>query len=119
LFINATLKISPEPSHTAALMQMSREIIQTQCLSVERIRASEHVLASAAQPDMTQHGIKEDDWPATFAEVAHAGILVIGTPIWLGERSSVCSSVIERLYAQLAQRPGSSVPTRGVNRERW
>lgn len=103
LFINATLKISPEPSHTAALMQMSQEIMEAQGLAVERIRASDHVLAPGVQPDMTQHGIAEDDWPALFAKVARADILVIGTPIWLGEKSSVCSRIIERLYAQSAQ----------------
>ncbi len=27
-----------------------------------------------------------------------ADILVLGTPIWLGEKSSVCTKVIERLY---------------------
>ena len=32
-----------------------------------------------------------------------ADIVIIGTPIWLGERSSVCTRVIERLYAQSGQ----------------
>ena len=28
-----------------------------------------------------------------------ADILVLGTPIWLGEKSSVCTQMIERLYS--------------------
>ncbi|MBW3667483.1 MAG: flavodoxin family protein, partial [Actinobacteria bacterium] len=32
-----------------------------------------------------------------------AEILVLGTPIWLGEKSSVCARVIERLYANSSQ----------------
>lgn len=32
-----------------------------------------------------------------------ADILVLGTPIWLGEKSSVCTTVIERLYGNSGQ----------------
>lgn len=31
-------------------------------------------------------------------KVMEADILVLGTPIWLGDKSSVCSRVVERLY---------------------
>jgi len=50
---------------------------------------------------MTEYGL-HDDWPKVYEKVA-ADILIIGTPIWLGERSSVCTRVIERLYAQSGQ----------------
>jgi multimeric flavodoxin WrbA len=72
-------------------------------VSVDEVRAVDHVIAPGVQPDMTEHGFDKDDWPSIYARVAQADILVIGTPIWLGERSSVCTSVIERLYAQSAQ----------------
>jgi multimeric flavodoxin WrbA len=49
-------------------------------------------------PDMTEHGWERDDWPAIFERVIAADILVLITPIWLGEKSSVCTQVIERLY---------------------
>ena len=39
-----------------------------------------------------------DDWPALYQKVLDANILVLGSPIWLGEKSSVCRRVIERLY---------------------
>jgi multimeric flavodoxin WrbA len=52
---------------------------------------------------MTEHGIERDDWPRIWETVRRAHILVLGTPIWLGERSSICSRVVERLYAQSAQ----------------
>ena len=39
-----------------------------------------------------------DDWPALYQKVLDANILVLGSPIWLGEKSSVCQRVIERLY---------------------
>jgi multimeric flavodoxin WrbA len=48
---------------------------------------------------MREHGFETDDWPALYEQVEAADILIVGTPIWLGERSSVCSRLIERLYA--------------------
>jgi multimeric flavodoxin WrbA len=103
IFINTTLKRSPELSHTETLMKVSQGIMQAQGVAIERVRAADFVLAPGVQPDMTEHGFDKDDWPGIFARVKRADILVIGTPIWLGERSSICSSVIERLYAQSAQ----------------
>jgi multimeric flavodoxin WrbA len=47
---------------------------------------------------MTEHGFDRDDWPAIQDQVMAADILVVMTPIWLGEKSSVCTKVIERLY---------------------
>ena len=47
---------------------------------------------------MTEHGWDADDWPEIFEQVMAADILVLLTPIWLGEKSSVCTRVIERLY---------------------
>src|SRR5207245_1269044 len=49
-------------------------------------------------PDMTEHGWDRDEWPTVFEQVMAADILVVCTPIWLGEKSSVCTKVIERLY---------------------
>jgi multimeric flavodoxin WrbA len=97
-FINSTLKKSPEMSHTQGLMDISMEIMRRQGVSVDGIRAVDHDIPSGVWPDMTQHGWNSDEWPAIFEKVMAAEILVIGTPIWLGEKSSVCTRIIERLY---------------------
>ena len=34
-----------------------------------------------------------------YEKVKAANILVITSPIWLGEKSSICTKVIERLYS--------------------
>ena len=47
---------------------------------------------------MTEHGWERDEWPAIFDKVIAADILVLTSPIWLGQKSSVCARVIERLY---------------------
>lgn len=103
LFINCTLKPSPEPSHTERLMAVSQAIMAAQGVRVDHVRAEDHVLAPGVQPDMREAGFERDDWPALYQRVLAADILVLGSPIWLGERSSTCSRVIERLYAQSAQ----------------
>ena len=99
LFINCTLKPSPEPSHTQALANRSIAIMETQGVEVEVVRAVDHVIAPGVQPDMTDHGFERDDWPAIYRQVEAADILVLLTPIWLGDKSSVATRVVERLYA--------------------
>jgi multimeric flavodoxin WrbA len=98
LFINCTLKPSPEPSHTQALADRSIAIMRATGVQTDVIRAVDHHLAPGVYPDMTDHGADRDDWPALFEQVAAADILVLLTPIWLGEKSSVATRVVERLY---------------------
>lgn len=99
VFINCTLKKSPRRSHTQGLMDLSIDIMKQEGVSVTNIRAVNHDIAFGVQPDMTKEGVDKDEWPALFEKIIAADILVLGTPIWLGERSSVCTQVIERLYS--------------------
>jgi multimeric flavodoxin WrbA len=103
IYVNCTLKRSPEPSHTQRLMDRSIAIMEHHGVEVTTIRAVDHDIATGVQPDMTDHGWERDDWPAIAEQVLAADILVIGTPIWLGDKSSVCTKVIERLYALSGQ----------------
>lgn len=100
LFINCTLKKSPETSNTRGLIDVSKAIMEENNLDVEVIRAADYDIASGVWPDMTEHGWEKDEWPEIFTKVMEADILVLGTPIWLGEKSSICQKVIERLYGQ-------------------
>lgn len=99
LVLNCTLKRSPELSHTEGLIEISKAIMETNGVTVEVLRPVDYDIASGVYPDMTQHGWKHDDWPEIYEKVKAAQILIIGSPIWLGEKSSVCSRVIERLYS--------------------
>jgi multimeric flavodoxin WrbA len=98
LFINCTLKRSPEVSHTQGLADIGIEIMRQQGVQVASLRAIDHDIATGVWPDMTEHGWERDEWPAISEQVMASDILVIGTPIWLGEKSSVCTRIIERLY---------------------
>lgn len=103
LFFNCTLKRSPELSHTDGLIRISRAILEKNGVTVEALRPVDHRIAPGVYPDMTEHGWEVDDWPELYAKVQAADILVITTPIWLGEKSSVCTQVIERLYGNSSQ----------------
>ncbi|NNG04965.1 MAG: flavodoxin family protein [Inquilinus sp.] len=103
LFINCTLKRSPAPSHTDGLVGIARTIMEKNGLSVDAVRAVDHDIAYGVYGDMTEHGWAKDDWPAIYKTVQAADILVLTTPIWLGEKSSVCTKVIERLYANSSE----------------
>lgn len=98
-FVNCTLKKSPQVSNTKGLMDVSAGIMQREGVEVDEIRLVDFEVAYGVQPDMTEHGVTVDEWPTLFERIFSADILIIGTPIWLGERSSVATKLIERLYA--------------------
>ncbi|MGW0329402.1 MULTISPECIES: flavodoxin family protein [unclassified Nocardia] len=98
LFINCTLKRSPEPSNTDGLVRLSAQIMRRRGVEVEELRAVDHDIATGVWPDMTEHGAPTDEWPQIFSRVLDADILVLCGPIWLGDNSSVMKRVIERLY---------------------
>jgi len=103
LFINCTLKPSPQESHTDTLMDMSREVMRKSGVTIDDFRAVDHDIAPGIYPDMTEHGFERDAWPELWPRVKAADIVVLGTPIWLGEKSSVCQQIIEKFYAHSGQ----------------
>ena len=103
LFLNCTLKRSPERSHTAGLMAVSEAIMEEHGVRVDRIRVVNHVIPPGVYPDMTERGWEEDEWPAIYQRIKETDIVVIGSPIWLGDKSSVCTKLIERLYGMSAE----------------
>ncbi len=100
IILNCTLKASDQPSHTDALLQVPTAILRQNNVSCEIVRPVDFELAPGVMPDMTEHGASKDDWPSLSKKVMQADILILATPIWLGEESSVCRKVIERLYAE-------------------
>lgn len=74
--------------------------METNGVAVQMLRPVDYELPPGVYPDMREHGFDRDDWPEICWKVMAANILVLGTPIWLGEESSVCRRVIERLYGE-------------------
>jgi multimeric flavodoxin WrbA len=76
VFINCTLKRSPEVSNTEGLADLAMTIMRRTGVDVELIRAIDLEIATGVWPDMTEHGWERDDWPAIFEKVIAADILV-------------------------------------------
>lgn len=103
LLFNCSLTLNEEASHTRLLLSSIAHIFQQNDVNVEHLHVGSYQIAHGMGPDMTQQGHLKDDWPAVWERVRSADILVLGTPIWLGEESSYCRKVIERLYAMSDQ----------------
>lgn len=98
-FVNCTLKKSPKTSNTLGLINVSAAIMEAEGVEVDHIRLVDFDVPVGIFPDMTQEGADKDDWPTLFERIMSADILIVGSPIWLGERSSVAGNLIERLMA--------------------
>src|SRR3954453_14144963 len=72
MFINCTLKRSPELTHTGGLIDVSRAIMEKQGVTVDVLREVDHDIATGVWPDMTEHGWAIDEWPAIYPQVLAA-----------------------------------------------
>jgi len=103
LFINCSIKKNKSESHTQTLMDRVEHIMSSEGINVEQLYALDHTIAFGMIKDGKDEGQK-DDWPKIQAKILDADILVLGTPIWLGVKSSVATQVIERMYAYSGDR---------------
>jgi len=104
MYVNCSLKRSSELSHTQGLMDVSMKIMEKEGVQVNCIRLADYDIAPGIYPDMTEFGWEKDDWPSLFKDIYEADILVVGTPIWLGEKSSIAQKLIERLYSMSGEK---------------
>lgn len=98
LFINCSIKKDKTKSHTQLLIDKVAHIMSSEGVSVEQIYALDHTIAFGMIEDGASEGLA-DDWLAIQEKIVDADILVIGSPIWLGVKSSVATLVVERMYA--------------------
>ena len=61
IYLNCTLKRSPESSHTRGLADRSIAIMERNGVAVEQFRAIDHAIATGVYPDMTEHGWERDE----------------------------------------------------------
>lgn len=102
VLVNTSLKKRSSQSHTQLLLNVVGNIMGKNGVDVEHVHLLDHDVPPGVYPDMSEHGWEQDDWPSLWKKVEAAQILVVGTPLWLGEESSVCRILIERLYAMSA-----------------
>ncbi len=98
--LNCTLKPGSEASSTDAMIELvARHLRKHEVELVETIRIADHNV----KPGVTSDEGEGDDWPGIRARILEADILILGTPIWLGQPSSVCKRVLERMDAFLGE----------------
>ena len=100
VFLNCTLKPSPTESNTEALINKVIAWFDRYDVESEVIRVVDYNVKRGITSDEGDG----DEWPQILAKLKEADIIVIGTPIWFGARSSVAQQVIERLDATYGER---------------
>lgn len=100
LALNCTLSATPAPSSTEKLLGELLEALREFDADGEIVR----VVDFNIKPGVSSDEGDGDDWPALRKRVLAADILIIGTPIWLGQPSSVAKRVLERMDAFLDER---------------
>lgn len=104
VFINCSIKSDSSKSHTQLLMNRVTGIMRNEGVEVNDIYALDHKIAVGMIKDGTEEDPKQkDEWPEIQRKILEADILVLGTPIWLGVKSSVATQVIERMYAHSSE----------------
>lgn len=95
--INCTLKRSGgEPSSTDKMIEViAGELGKHQVKLAETIRIADHDI----KPGVTSDEGPGDAWPDIRRRILSADILIFGTPIWLGQPSSLAKRVVERMDA--------------------
>lgn len=93
VILNCTLKKSPEVSNTEALIRKVVELMDPLGVESEIVRVVDRNIPFGVSSDEGPG----DDWPAIYARLKAADIVIVGTPIWFGVRGSVAQLVIERL----------------------
>jgi multimeric flavodoxin WrbA len=96
---NCTLKRSSgtESSSTDRLLGQCLEALAEHGVTGEIVRAADHDIKPGVRSDEGEG----DAWPALRRKVLEAQILILGTPIWLGQPSSVAKRILERMDAFL------------------
>lgn len=101
LALNGTLKTSgsSEASSTGKLLESIAEEFKKYGVETETVRLADHNIKAGVTSDEGEG----DEWPAIRAKVLEADILLMGTPIWLGQPGSVCKRALERMDAFLEE----------------
>lgn len=95
--LNCTLKPSGQSSSTEKLLNEIMQALAAHDVTGELVRIADLNIKPGVQSDEGEG----DDWPTIREKIVAANILVLGTPIWLGQPSSVAKRVLERMDAFL------------------
>lgn len=99
LALNCTLKAGGAESSTDLLLRQSLDAFAALGATGEVVRIADLNIL----PGVTSDEGPGDDWPEVRRRILAADILLVGTPIWLGQPSSVCKRALERMDAFISE----------------
>lgn len=101
LALNGTLKPSStkDKSSTDKMLQLIADEFSAHDVQTDILRLADYDI----KPGVTSDEGDGDAWPEIRGKILAADILVVGTPIWLGQPSSVCKRALERMDAFLEE----------------
>jgi multimeric flavodoxin WrbA len=96
--LNCTLKRSPEPSNGEAPAEVVMSALREDGVQTEAVRLADYRI----EPGVVSEAIVDgDEWPEIRARIVAADILVMATPTWIGQPSSIAKRALERMDAFL------------------
>jgi multimeric flavodoxin WrbA len=107
LFLNGSLKTREETSNTESLMNEVITHFEKENVQSETIRLADYNIKFGISEDEGEG----DEWHLIIEKIKTADILVIGTPLWIGEKSSITTLAMERIYggSSLTNEKGQSI----------
>jgi multimeric flavodoxin WrbA len=99
--LNCSLKTKPgdQSSTDKMIGLLVSELAKHGVEFTETIRVVDHDV----KPGVTSDEGEGDAWPDIRRRILDADILIFGTPVWLGQMSSVAKRVLERMDAFLSE----------------
>jgi len=110
--LNCTLKASTseKPSSTEKMLRQILDALARFEVNGAVIRIADYNI----KPGVSADEGDGDAWPKIREAILASDILLIGTPIWLGQPSSLCKRVLERLDAFFSEADEEGMmPTHG------
>ncbi|MFM9978710.1 MAG: flavodoxin family protein [Sphingomonadaceae bacterium] len=97
--LNCSLKAEGESSTDAMIAVLTDAFAEYDVAVCETIRIAAHDVKTGVTSDEGDG----DAWPTIRAKILAADILIMGTPIWMGQMGSVAKKVLERMDAFLSE----------------
>src|SRR5205085_401235 len=104
--LNCTLKRSGgEASSTDAMIDLIATHLRDHDVELtETIRMADFNVL----PGVSSDEGKGDEWPRIRRKILEADIMILGTPVWMGQMSSIAKRVTERMDAFLSETDDAS-----------
>lgn len=99
--LNATLKASDgDKSSTEKMLELVLAELRKEGVEGGVVRLADFNIKPGVKSDEGEG----DDWPELRSRILDADILVLGTPVWLGQPSSIAKRTLERLNAFISEK---------------